>query len=153
MRTVKLRPEPATIARGTIARGREHGWERAPQGASAETAPGPLAAGLHPWMAFLLEPWLAAIEQARPGNTHWLQETSAAMSACLAEWVDPTPSIERALENARTASDLLVACIDRAGWTNPDAQRQVARAAMGALIEALARAEASAGKAERGLGF
>lgn len=143
MRTVKLRPEPTTA----------YAWETPPGDGPAGPASDPLPAGLHPWIAFLLEPWLAAIEQAGPGTTHWLQETSAAMSACLAEWVDPTPAIERALESARTASDLLVACIDRASWANADAQRQVARAAMGALIEALARAEASEGKAELGLGF
>ncbi|AWN38115.1 hypothetical protein [Methylobacterium radiodurans] len=112
-----------------------------------------MALGVHPWIAFLLEPWLAAIEQAGPGTTHWLQETSAAMSACLAEWVDPTPGIDRALDGARAASDLLVASINRAGWANAEAQRQIARAAMGALIEALARAEASESKSEIGLGF
>lgn len=143
MRTVNLRPEPATIA---------HRWE-SPGEARAETAIAPLSPALHPWIAFLLEPWLQAIEQAGPGTTHWLQETSAAMSACLREWVDPTPAIERALEGARAASDLLVACINRAGWANADAQRQVARAAMGALIEALALAEASESKTELGLGF
>lgn len=143
MRTVKLRPEPATIA---------DSWGM-PDGVPAALASEPPLPGLHPWIAFLLEPWLTAIEQVGPGTTPWLQETSAAMSACLAEWVDPTPDIERALENARTASDLLVACINRAGWPNADGQRQVARAAMGALIESLARAEASERKSGLGLGF
>lgn len=143
MRTVKLRPEPVLIALR---------WEN-PGDAPAETATDPLVPAIHPWIAFLLEPWLQAIEQAGPGTTHWLQETSAAMSACLGEWVDPTPAIERALDGARTASDLLVACINRAGWANADAQRQVARAAMGVLIEALTQAEASESKTELGLGF
>ncbi len=144
MRTVKLRPEPMTTA---------YAWETPPGGEPAGAAYGPPPPGLHPWIALLLEPWLAAIEQAGPGTTHWLQESSAAMSACLTEWIDPTPATERALESARAASDLLVACINRGGWTNADAQRQVARAAMGALIETLARAEASEGKSELGLGF
>ncbi|GJD90250.1 MULTISPECIES: hypothetical protein [Methylobacterium] len=143
MRTVKLRPEPVTLAQS---------WEMSDAAPGGGATDWPLPA-IHPWIAFLLEPWLQAIEQAGPGTTHWLQETSAAMSACLREWVDPTPAIERALEGARAASDLLVACIGRAGWAHADAQRQVARAAMGALIEALSVAEASESKAEIGLGF
>lgn len=111
----------------------------------------PALAGLHPWLAFLMEPWLDAILRAAPGSTGWLREASAAMSDCLLDWVDPDPTIERALEAARAASDVLAASIDRAPWADIETQRRMASAAMSVLIDALRRAAASTAKAGQGL--
>lgn len=113
----------------------------------------PALAGLHPWLAFLLEPWLDAIRRAAPGSTAWLREAAAAMSDCLQDWIDPVPSVERALEAARAASDLLAASIDRAPWADIETQRRMAVAAMTDLVGALRRAEASAAKSGLGLSW
>lgn len=111
----------------------------------------PALAGLHPWLAFLLEPWLDAIRRARPGSTDWLREAAAAMSDCLLDWVDPCPATARALETARAASDVLAASIDRAPWADIETQRRMAAAAMAVLVDALRRSEASA--ARGGFGY
>lgn len=97
----------------------------------------PSLTGIPPWVAFMLEPWLAAIQRVGPGSTSWLHETSAAMSECIREWVDLTPEIEVALEDACIATELLAAVIDEETSGNTAAQREFANAAMTALIEAL----------------
>lgn len=140
---------------------RKNDWSRDPVIRTIETTDwiipegggNPALAGLHPWLAFLLEPWHDAILRAGVGSTDWLREASAAMSDCLLDWVDPDPAIARTLESARAASDLLAASIDRAPWADIETQRRLAIEAMTDLIDTLRRAEASATKSVLGLSW
>lgn len=99
----------------------------------------------------MLKPWLAAIQHVVPGSTSWLHETSSAMSECIREWVDLTPDIEVALEDACIATELLAAVIDKETSASTAAQREFANAAMGNLMEALCDVERCEGKADLAL--
>lgn len=108
--------------------------------------------GLPPVLAKVLAPWLAAIEACEPGMGDHVTAIAAHSFMSLLNRIELLPALERALIDARVATDTLAIVLD-SKRTVPLRVRRAARQAMAALIEALRGAEPNAVTKELGLGW
>lgn len=114
-----------------------------------------LTRGGVPWpLAYLLCPWMEAVNRVGPGMTPWLRETTRLTVLAQREWAEPTTTVEVALERARAASEALAVAIDSPGTlVTVYEKRMAALAALYGLIVASRQAMPSAWATEHGLGW
>jgi hypothetical protein len=119
---------------------------------SRATPAPPDLSGLPPVLAVLLKPWTHAVETCCLGMGNRVAAASADASASILRRVRPTLLLERAMEEARLASDALASDLDRA-HTLAIAARADAVAALARLIVHLERAEPDPSTLALGLGW
>ena len=107
---------------------------------------------LPPLVAKLIAPWLDAIKVSEPGMGDHVTAIGAHSFMSLLHRIEPTPALERALVNARAATDTLAIALDHKR-TVPLLVRRVACQALADLIAALRDAEPNAVTKELGLGW
>lgn len=108
--------------------------------------------GMPSVLVTLLAPWLAAIEASEAGMGDHLTAIAAHSSMTLLHRIELTPALERALVDARAATDTLALALDRKR-TVPLWIYKAARGAMSHLITTLRCAEPNAVTKELGLGW
>lgn len=108
--------------------------------------------GLPPVLRKLLAPWLAAIEASEPGMGDHLTAIAAHSSMALLHRIELTPALERALVDARAATDTLALALNQKRAV-PRWVCKAARGSMTNLITTLRCAEPNAVTKELGLGW
>ena len=107
---------------------------------------------LPPVLAKLLAPWLEAIAASEIGMGDHVTAIAAHSFMSLLHRIELTPALERALVDAREATDTLATALDRKRAVPLRVRRKV-RQVLADLIEALRDAEPNGVTKELGLGW